>query len=1374
MSREVLVRRADPQDAEAVSNLIGEEIHILNRRFGEHSYEELLEYASLSVSSVTPEGELNGFATFFDSPLPLANQVSAWEEWMANNYDASGYSPHNTVWLGFFAADHLIEREIMEAIMRTTFVTMPHADQCYFLLPVTTPLFFPVKDIFTEILPSDSNLEPQYRCFTCPRDKFVPTLSVRVACVEDSDDLVPIFNAQSAVMSERYGEFFLAALIENQDEHSRTLVAEVDDTAVGLCAFTDIVDVDTLAEKFDLEPYDYLVRHVEVQERPPSSVAPSDSANLSVLSDEAGAGEGAVAEGSPGAAAAGTGEDLKRESSKANMTREMSRVSIAASAKSGTGGTGGDTAVAGMPSAEDAAAAAAGGPKPPEEEEEDSDDEYADLVAAQRAIAQAKAEAEARAAARAAAIAAGLKDPDASSSSEEETDEEDPLFASSDESIPDPHVPRHEIEEGDTESTAIAITLFCLSEVLESRSADFLEHIFLQYPDKEYLIITVPHTAAEFPLLRSFTLATPKLANDLSHSLYVIHRDSLRPDFEVRLAHPTDSLAIGNLVAGLGTQEHIISSFEDFANQVREREKEVKRKLRGIVDRDARAEMVAKGIDPDAKQRRKKKRIDFGAVLGQSQAELLKSATTVQKREPTEKDRIKEKAHARLELIHRRGPHVIQELLKEFGETTESLGLEELNQNLKVYVAEVENQVVGVCVVETHVDIGYLRANFELDDFANLDVLQPQDHCLLKYLAINPIFRRKSTTLFKMVMRDLGKCAIYYKDYPDIPIPEILLRNFVQLHPRQQFVHTGTTHDPARPDTQAPFSLMFLTNRLISEPKQNINTRIVVIGASDMSLAFMEYLLYVPYLNFTHITLISPGGLPDGDFSFLTDSHTYSSKVFAQLALDDRITVLRSRLVDIDRENKCTYLADDSVVPYDYLVIGTGLQDQTIEHLRGESTQIEGVFSLCNQSDAKNLKNYVADEFVNGSSSAIVYGSTLAAYTAIQGLIDVGVKPKRIRLIQPPPSAQYVSPFNDPHIEQSMAAVLKQLGVSEHRDLTLVNVAQEEGLLTGAEFEQGAETNHVDCELLICCANPDVDADIFRALNSNSLVYDGRLVVDSQFTTNDPFIFAAGTMVKFSRRYYQKLPMEHCNTHEVGTTLAESMLPLLDPAVPSPEKPDPQADNPPQFTRPVARGGLLPGGLHYFHIETAKVPKPIEIQRELKSYGRDLITQRNGNENYTRIHVDSFGRVESISYLGAEAIETVNLSLLVGLSETYLNRLVKRFDEGLIDDFILYFRDNWAMALFHDRFREHKDQLQAIAREAPEMRQLAAQVSEWIAEGQSIDEDKINMLRQALRQNVTSMTQAEVINYIKQNLSHLYMYYVPTEDMQFSTQAPWK
>jgi hypothetical protein len=58
---------------------------------------------------------------------------------------------------------------------------------------------------------------------------------------------------------------------------------------------------------------------------------------------------------------------------------------------------------------------------------------------------------------------------------------------------------------------AFAITLFCMEAAFDSRSQDFLKYAFDLFPEREYLIVTQPHTVPENSLISKFTLA-PKSA----------------------------------------------------------------------------------------------------------------------------------------------------------------------------------------------------------------------------------------------------------------------------------------------------------------------------------------------------------------------------------------------------------------------------------------------------------------------------------------------------------------------------------------------------------------------------------------------------------------------------------------------------------------------------------------------------------------------------------------------------------------------------------------------------------------------------------------------------------------------------------------------
>ena len=76
---------------------------------------------------------------------------------------------------------------------------------------------------------------------------------------EDHDDLAEIFNKQSEVLTQQFGEFFIAELIAYQNENQKALVAQVGEKAVGLMSISKDIDYKLLAEGFELDQYDNLL-----------------------------------------------------------------------------------------------------------------------------------------------------------------------------------------------------------------------------------------------------------------------------------------------------------------------------------------------------------------------------------------------------------------------------------------------------------------------------------------------------------------------------------------------------------------------------------------------------------------------------------------------------------------------------------------------------------------------------------------------------------------------------------------------------------------------------------------------------------------------------------------------------------------------------------------------------------------------------------------------------------------------------------------------------------------------------------------------------------------------------------------------------------
>merc|ERR1719201_2499763 len=96
----------------------------------------------------------------------------------------------------------------------------------------------------------------------------------------------------------------------------------------------------------------------------------------------------------------------------------------------------------------------------------------------------------------------------------------------------------------------------------------------------------------------------------------------------------------------------------------------------------------------------------------------------------------------------------------------------------------------------------------------------------------------------------------------------------------------------------------------------------------------------------------------------------------------------------------------------------------------------------------------------------------------------------------------------------------------------------------------------------------------------------------------------------------------------------------------------------PEFYMPIAKGGLLPGYLHYYQITSARRADgsgvaPAKEAAKDRTIVTDTLNMDNGQGHYCRLTIDAMGKVDSITYLGGEELQVESLWSLVGLSETF-------------------------------------------------------------------------------------------------------------------------
>jgi len=111
-----------------------------------------------------------------------------------------------------------------------------------------------------------------------------------------------------------------------------------------------------------------------------------------------------------------------------------------------------------------------------------------------------------------------------------------------------------------------------------------------------------------------------------------------------------------------------------------------------------------------------------------------------------------------------------------------------------------------------------------------------------------------------------------------------------------------------------PYSLIYTSKKLSLDPKIVVNTRVIIVGASETGLSCIEKLICSPYRHFRRLTLIDPFGLPgtlptnllrNEFFGLKTGGKASSSNTFAdyvkRIGVKNWVTVVCGSVTKIDR-----------------------------------------------------------------------------------------------------------------------------------------------------------------------------------------------------------------------------------------------------------------------------------------------------------------------------------------------------------------------------------------------------------------------------------------------------------------------------------------
>lgn len=700
------------------------------------------------------------------------------------------------------------------------------------------------------------------------------------------------------------------------------------------------------------------------------------------------------------------------------------------------------------------------------------------------------------------------------------------------------------------------------------------------------------------------------------------------------------------------------------------------------------------------------------------------------------------------------------------------------------------------------------------------------EHGHLHHFALSPVFDRHRKHVLQEVMRQWGKSNVYYRTYAAgagrgtvAPYTStLILDDMVPVRRRRQVVYpldVLCTNAPSYRirDNGTPYALSFLTRKLMHEPKFTVNNRIVVVGASDTGLSMLETICAKSHLRFNNLTLVSPHGLPNvttdrPSDNFLSSTHAYSASDLQQVALETWVNVVEDRMVAIDREEKVLQLESGAVLPYDTLVLTLGLQ-----YLGDSPRQSAGlpkhVYSINDAEDAEEFLAHLDTDALS-YNSIVVYGDTVDAYSAIQSLLEAGVRGERIELFRPlqisssglseelldvsssgggsgsgsdttttDSSRTHGACFGHAVVADEVEKAMAAAGVVVHDGLELKGFGQKEGGANGeigyAVFEEPiGPALQVHCDAFLDFSAKRVDPRNFQAVNDACLVFDAKLVVDNGFATADSSIFAAGSFTKYSRKYYaeRSAASEHYNSVEVGKALAESIMPQFDALAAPIELGEKEVLT---FEQPVTVGATLPGGLLYLGQRGPGPDGASAAVRDLVTFPELKSPAKDGGERevqFCSVGIDRYSAVTSIYVLASKdpLKDRSNLMHIFGTHEKFLNNLVSRYDEKLISNFFEFFRHPSVLACFHDRFADFIEEISDGTRGNPsvkttEYETVVRKLAEAQRGGDSIYVTSPEGAEQALALVKTRQTKKlikdKLIDFLTFNAYHLPMYARP-------------
>lgn len=264
----------------------------------------------------------------------------------------------------------------------------------------------------------------------------------------------------------------------------------------------------------------------------------------------------------------------------------------------------------------------------------------------------------------------------------------------------------------------------------------------------------------------------------------------------------------------------------------------------------------------------------------------------------------------------------------------------------------------------------------------------------------------------------------------------------------------------------------------------------IIQRVPDLSMASCGYPYYLGgTFNDRNALLCTPTGV-------VRDSNFFKK-------VKDIDTLVNTECISIDRKAKNVTCLDHSTgkqfdLPYDKLILSMGAKPKKLP-IKGY--ELKGVSPLLSMQDTDLLHTLITGGEVK---EAVVTGGGLIGVEACEALVARGIK---VTLLE---AAPQILPMLDEQFAALVANHMKAKGVQVHTAMRMNGFVGENGVVTGAELEDGTIIN---CQMAIVCCGVQPNTDIAEAAGL-TIGETGGISVNEYMQTSDPEIYAAGDCVE--------------------------------------------------------------------------------------------------------------------------------------------------------------------------------------------------------------------------------------------------------------------